>query len=44
MTFFHTFLLAEKNNFSSNVQHNFAESKVISISVRENINDKPREN
>ena len=30
MTSFHKFVVAQKINFSSNAQHNFAKSKVIS--------------
>ena len=30
MTFFHKIMVAEKNNFSSNAQHNFKKGKVIS--------------
>ena len=30
MTFFHKIIVTEKNNFPSNVQHNFAKGKVIS--------------
>ena len=30
MTFFHKIMMAEKTNFSSNVQHNFTKKKVIS--------------
>ena len=37
MTFFHKIIVTEKNNFSSNAQHNFAKGKVISTCK----NDKP---
>ena len=37
MTFFHKIMVTEKNNFPSNVQHNFAKGKVISTCK----NDKP---
>ena len=37
MTFVHKIMVAEKNNFSSNTQHNFAKGKVISKCK----NDKP---
>ena len=30
MTFFDKIMVAEKNNFSSNAEHNFAKGKVIS--------------
>ena len=37
MTFFHKIMVAEKNTFSSNALHNFANGKVISTCK----NDKP---
>ena len=37
MTFFHKIILTEKNNFSSNAQHNFEKGKLISKCK----NDKP---
>ena len=36
MTFFHKIKVAEKNNFSANTYHNFANGKVISICKYEN--------
>ena len=34
-------MVAEKNNFSSNAQHNFAKGKVISITTYDHSKNKP---